>query len=190
VTSHTKRYIRCFWGLDRERAQARFYPAIHPLQSYSEDAEKFTGWWTEQGNSDWYRQRERLLTLLEREAHLQRMARIVGKDALPPDQQLTLTCAELVNDALLRQSAFSETDRYCSPERQIEMLRLVIRFIDLAFEALERGADPDDIAGLTVYRRLQRMGEDIGEDEIARFDDLRSELDDQLGELEARETQE
>jgi len=190
VTSHTKRYIRCFWGLDRERAQARFYPAIHPLQSYSEDAEKFTGWWTEQGNSDWYRQRERLLTLLEREAHLQRMARIVGKDALPADQQLTLTCAELVNDALLRQSAFSETDRYCSPERQIEMLRLVIRFIDLAFAALERGADPEDIAGLSVYRRLQRMGEDIGEAEIERFDDLRSELDDQLGGLKARETQE
>ena len=190
VTSHTKRYIRCFWGLDRERAQARFYPAIHPLQSYSEDAQKFTSWWTEQGNSDWYRQRERLLTLLEREAHLQRMARIVGKDALPADQQLTLTCADLVNEALLSQSAFSKTDRYCSPERQIEMLRLVIRFIDLAFEALERGADPEDIAALSVYRRLQRMGEEIGEDEIERFDDLRSELDDQLGGLEARETQE
>jgi len=190
VTSHTKRYIRCFWGLDRERAQARFYPAIHPLQSYSEDAQKFTSWWTEQGNSDWYRQRERLLTLLEREAHLQRMARIVGKDALPADQQLTLTCADLVNEALLSQSAFSKTDRYCSPERQIEMLRLVIRFIDLAFEALERGADPEDIASLSVYRRLQRMGEEIGEDEIERFDDLRSELDDQLGGLEARETQE
>jgi V/A-type H+-transporting ATPase subunit A len=190
VTSHTKRYIRCFWGLDRERAQARFYPAIHPLQSYSEDAQKFTSWWTEQGNSDWYRQRERLLTLLEREAHLQRMARIVGKDALPADQQLTLTCADLVNEALLSQSAFSKTDRYCSPERQTEMLRLVIRFIDLAFEALERGADPEDIASLSVYRRLQRMGEEIGEDEIERFDDLRSELDDQLGGLEARETQE
>ncbi len=190
VTSHTKRYIRCFWGLDKERAEARFYPAIHPLQSYSEDAEKFTGWWTEKGNSDWYRQRERLLTLLEREAHLQRMARIVGKDALPADQQLTLTCAQLVNEALLSQSAFSKTDRYCSPERQIEMLRLVIRFIDLAFEALERGAAPDDIAGLSVYRRLQRMGEEIGEEEIERFDDLRSELDNQLGGLKARETQE
>jgi len=190
VTSHTKRYIRCFWGLDKERAEARFYPAIHPLQSYSEDAEKFTGWWTEKGNSDWYRQRERLLTLLEREAHLQRMARIVGKDALPADQQLTLTCAQLVNEALLSQSAFSKTDRYCSPERQIEMLRLVIRFIDLAFEALERGAAPDDIAGLSVYRRLQRMGEEIGEEEMERFDDLRSELDNQLGGLKARETQE
>lgn len=187
VTSHTKRYVRCFWGLDRERAQARFYPAIHPLQSYSEDAGKFGGWWTERGNPDWGRQRERLLTLLERQAHLERMARIVGKDALPAEQQLTLTCAELVNDALLRQSAYSEVDRYCSPERQIEMLRLVIRFIDRAFAALERGADPEDIAAAPVYRRLQRMGEEIGEEELGRFGEIRSELDQQLGGLQARE---
>ena len=53
VTSHTKRYVRCFWGLDRERAQARFYPAIHPLQSYSEHAERFAAWWTGRGNPDW-----------------------------------------------------------------------------------------------------------------------------------------
>jgi V/A-type H+-transporting ATPase subunit A len=183
VTSHTKRYVRCFWGLDRERAQARFYPAIHPLQSYSEDARRFGGWWTERGNPDWASQRERLLTLLERQAHLERMARIVGKDALPAEQQLTLTCAELVNEALLRQSAFSAVDRYCSPERQTEMLRLVIRFIDLAFAALERGAAAEDISAAPVYRRLQRMGEDIGEEDLARFSHIRTELDQQLGGL-------
>ena len=90
VTSHTKRYVRCFWGLDRERAQARFYPAIHPLQSYSENAVRFSAWWTERGNSEWHAHRERLLSLLEAQADLERMARIVGKDALPPAQQLTL----------------------------------------------------------------------------------------------------
>ncbi|MGB0085308.1 MAG: V-type ATP synthase subunit A [Rhodomicrobiaceae bacterium] len=185
VTSHTKRYVRCFWGLDRERAQARFYPAIHPLQSYSEDATRFAGWWTQRGNPDWASQRERLLTLLERQAHLERMARIVGKDALPAEQQLTLTCAELVNEALLRQSAFSPVDRYCSPERQTEMLRLVIRFIDLAFAALKRGAAPEDIAAMPIYRRLQRMGEEVGEDQLGRFGDIRAELDQQLGGLAA-----
>ena len=64
VTSHTKRYVRCFWGLDRERAQARFYPAIHPLQSYSENAVRFAAWWTERGNPDWHTHREKLLSLL------------------------------------------------------------------------------------------------------------------------------
>ncbi|MGA2567581.1 MAG: V-type ATP synthase subunit A [Pseudolabrys sp.] len=64
VTSNTKRYVRSFWGLDRERAQARFFPAIHPLQSYSENAGRFAAWWTERGNSEWHAHRERLLKLL------------------------------------------------------------------------------------------------------------------------------
>lgn len=142
VTSHTKRYVRAFWGLDRERAQARFYPAIHPLQSYSEDASRFAAWWTEHGNSDWMMHREHLLSLLENQADLQRMARIVGKDALPPTQQLTLLCADLVNEAFLRQSAFSPVDRYCSPRRQSAMLKLILHFIELTEAALERGVSP------------------------------------------------
>ncbi len=172
VTSHTKRYVRCFWGLDRERAQARFYPAIHPLQSYSENAVRFAAWWAEHGNSEWHVYRERLLSLLEAQADLERMARIVGKDALPPAQQLTLLCAELVNESFLRQSAFSEVDRYCSPQRQSAMLKLILRFIALAEAALERGVAPQAIAELEVMRRLQRMGEEIGEDQLDKFGDL------------------
>ena len=177
VTSHTKRYVGCFWGLDRERAQARFYPAIHPLQSYAVDAGRFAPWWTAHGNDNWLRQREKLLALLEEQAHLERMARIVGKDALPAEQQLTLLAADLVNEALLRQSAFSKVDRYCSAERQSEMLRLVMRFITLAREALPRGATPEQIAVLPIHRRLQRMGEEIGENEIARFAELWPQLE-------------
>ena len=113
VTSQTKRYVRCFWALDRDRAQARFFPAIHPLTSYSEDVEALARWWQARGNPDWMEHRRQILTLLEQRARLERMARIVGKDALPPRQQLTLLCADLVNEALLRQSAFSPVDRYC-----------------------------------------------------------------------------
>ncbi len=177
VTSHTKRYVGCFWGLDRERAHARFYPAIHPLQSYSVDAARYAPWWTAHGNDNWQRQREKLLALLNEQAHLERMARIVGKDALPAEQQLTLLAADLVNEALLRQSAFSPVDRYCSPERQSEMLRLVMRFIALAREAVARGMSPEQIAALPVMRSLQRMGEEIGEDELARFADLWPQLE-------------
>ena len=123
VTMHTRRCVRAFWALDRGRAQARFFPAIHPLQSYSADVDALARWWQAQGNPDWSAQRKRLLELLEAQARLERMARIVGKDALPPAQQLTLLCADLVNDAVLRQSSFSETDRYCSPQRQTEILK-------------------------------------------------------------------
>jgi V/A-type H+/Na+-transporting ATPase subunit A len=172
VTSHTKRHVRSFWGLDRERAQARFFPAIHPLQSYSENAQRFISWWTQRGNSEWHAHRERLLELLERQADLERMARIVGKDALPPAQQLTLLCAELVNEAFLRQSAFSEVDRYCSPQRQTSMLKLILRFVTLAEAKLDDGVPPQRIAELDVLRRLQRMGEEIDESELSKFADL------------------
>jgi V/A-type H+-transporting ATPase subunit A len=177
VTSNTKRYVRTFWGLDRERAQARFFPAIHPLQSYSENAGRFAAWWTERGNSEWYAHRERLLKLLDRQADLERMARIVGKDALPPAQQLTLLCAELVNEAFLRQSAFSEVDRYCSPQRQTAMLKLILRFVALTEAALEDGISPQRIGELDVLRRLQRMGEEIGEGELEKFSGLNESVE-------------
>jgi len=183
VTSHTKRYARSFWGLDRERAQARFYPAINPLQSYSEHAARFAAWWTAHGNSEWRSQRERLLSLLEAQADLERMARIVGKDALPPAQQLTLLCAELFNEAFLRQSAFSEVDRYCSPARQIAMLKLIVRFIALAEAALERGVALQAIAELPALRRLQRMGEEIGEDQLQKFGELNASVEAAMAEL-------
>lgn len=184
VTSHTKRYVRCFWGLDRGRAQARFYPAIHPLQSYSEDADNLQGWWTKHGNPDWHKQRERVLILLEEQAKLERMARIVGKDALPPSQQLALLCANLVDEAFLRQSAFSPVDRYCSPERQTAMLHILLHFFDLAAVAVEAGVNTADIASSGFFRRLSRMGEEIGEDQILQFEVLARQMEQELNTLE------
>jgi V/A-type H+-transporting ATPase subunit A len=177
VTSHTKRYVKAFWALDVKRAQARFYPAIHPLSSYAEDAGTFAPWWTEQGNSQWLALRRRFLTLLDEEAHLERMARIIGKDALPVRQQLTLLAADLVNEAFLRQSAFSEIDRVCSPARQGAMMRLIGRFIDLADAAVAAGVLPSRIAQLDCLRPLQRMGEEIGDGELARFAELQAQME-------------
>ena len=180
---HTRRCVRTFWALDRSRAQARFFPAIHPLQSYSADVDALARWWQAQGNPDWSTQRKRLLELLESQVRLERMARIVGKDALPPAQQLTLLCADLINDAVLRQSSFSDTDRYCSPRRQTEILSVVIRFVDLARAAVEAGVHPDDIGALSVRRTLQRIGEDFGEDRIADIRALWKQLDSQFSGL-------
>jgi V/A-type H+-transporting ATPase subunit A len=170
VTMNTRRCVRTFWGLDRERAQARFYPAVHPLLSYSADVDALAHWWQIQGNPDWLGHRRSVLELLETQVRLERMARIVGKDALPPPQQLTLLCAELVNDAVLRQSSFSEVDRYCSPKRQTAILGVIIRFVTLARAAVERGVQPDQIAALPIRRTLQRVGEEYGED---RIDEIR-----------------
>jgi V/A-type H+-transporting ATPase subunit A len=177
VVSHTKRYIGCFWALDVRRAQARFYPALDPLQSYSEDAGKLGHWWQALGNAQWPDLRRRFLTLLEQQAHLERMARIIGKDALPARQQLILLCAELVNEAFLRQSAFSPVDRFCSPARQTAMMRLLGRFLDLAEQAVEAGVVPQRLAELDVYRSLQRMGEEVAEGEWDRFKVLEERLE-------------
>lgn len=177
VTSHTKRYVKAYWALDVKRAQARFYPAVHPLQSYAEDAQTFVPWWAEHGAAEWWKLRRRFLTLLDEQAHLERMARIIGKDALPVRQQMTLFCADLVNDAFLRQSAFSEIDRSCSPARQSAMMRLLAKVVDQAEAAVGDGLHPDELRALPSLRALIRMGEEIGDDEPERFHDLEARLD-------------
>jgi V/A-type H+-transporting ATPase subunit A len=177
VTTHTRRYVRCFWALDATRAQARFYPAVHPLQSYSQDIEVLSRFWNQHGHPDWLEQRRRFLGLLEEQAHLERMARIVGKDALPPRQQHVLLCAELINEAFLRQSAFSELDRFCMPARQIAMMKLISHFIDQSEKAVTLKVSVEAINTLPVMRRLRRMGEEIGDDELDKFDELRHELE-------------
>jgi V/A-type H+-transporting ATPase subunit A len=188
VTSHTKRYVRAFWTLDVRRAQARFYPAVHPLQSYSDNPRGFANWWGAQGNDAWWTLRRRFLSLLDEQARLERMARIIGKDALPPRQQLALLCAELLNEGFLRQSAFSPIDRVALPAKQAAMMRLLARFIDLAEEALAAGAPLEAIAALPCLRPLARMGEEIPHDQPQRFVELQARMEAEFGTLPAATT--
>jgi len=183
VTSHTKRYVKAFWALDTRRAQARFYPAVHPLSSYAEDAGDFAPWWAANGNPDWPALRRRFLTLLDEQARLERMARIIGKDALPARQQLTLICAELVNDAFLRQSAFSPVDRVCGPAKAAAMMKLVGRFCDLAERAVAQGTAPAAISTLSSIRTLARVGEDVGEDALERCDAIAVAMEREFAQL-------
>jgi len=185
VTQHTQRNARCFWPLDRDRARARFYPAIHPLGAYSDDAPRLAAWWREQGHAERERQRQRFLALLEQEQHLQRMARIVGKESLPPRQRLTLLMAALLNESFLRQSAFSKVDAYASPARQTAMMRLLDRFFDSAEAALAAGAPIAALEQLPVLRRLRRAGEEIGENALAQFEALQAQADAELARLQA-----
>ena len=193
VTSHTKRQVRSFWALDVKRAQSRFYPAIHPLQSYSEDSLDLGSWWGKvyadlapdgvASTNEWIELRRRFLTLLDEQARLERMARIIGKDALPARQQLILFCAELVNEGFLRQSAFSETDRYCGPQRQARMMRSITRFIGAAETALTKGVSCEAIAAMAIVRRLERMGEDIAENDVQAFAELALSMDSEFAAL-------
>jgi V/A-type H+-transporting ATPase subunit A len=176
VTNHTKRYVGCLWALDVHRAQARFYPAIHPLQSYSVVAKDLARWWHGKECTRWEALRRRFLTLLEEEARLERMARIIGRDAMPEHQRLVLLCAQLVNQAFLRQSAFSQIDRYATPERQAVMMRLIGRFTEGAEDLLTQGIAPESIAAEPIFRSLMRMGEEIPEGDWERYSVLDREL--------------
>ena len=158
---------------------------FHPLQSYSGDVDDLVTFWKEHNHPRWLEQRRRFLTLLEEQTRLERMARIVGKDALPPRQQHILLCAELINDAFLRQSAYSEIDRYCSPERQAAMMQLLARFIRLSEKAIEQGVDIEKINNLSLLRKLRRMSEDIAENKLEEFEQLRSELEEAFAQLTA-----
>ena len=184
VTLHTKRYVRCFWALDRQRAQARFYPAIHPLQSYGSDVQELADWWKRSGNPDWLMQRQRALEMLEAQAHLERMARIVGRDALPAQQQVRLLCADLINEGFLRQSSFSKVDRFCSPPRQVAMLSVLLHFADRADAAVAAGVPPARLAALPMLRQLQRLGEEFGEDDLLRLRQLPRQIDYEFDQLQ------
>lgn len=195
VTSHTKRHVRSFWALDVKRAQSRFFPAINPLQSYSEDSLDLESWWGKvyadlpshghAATNEWLELRRRFLTLLDEQARLERMARIIGKDALPARQQLILFCAGLVNEGFLRQSAFSETDRYCGPQRQARMMRSITHFIEAAEAALANGVSCEAIAAMEIVRRLERMGEEISEDNVQAFADLAIRMESEFATLAA-----
>jgi len=183
VTSHSRRFARCLWALDRERAQARFYPAIHPLLSYSGYAGDLARWWEDRDDLGWRTRRARLLRMLEQQGRLEKMAKIVGRDALPAEQRLVLVCADVATESFLRQSAYSRNDAFCPPAKQVAMLRLVDHFFDLAGAAVAAGADPDSFPALPVMRRLQRMGDDIAAEEAGRFEELALELDRAFGAL-------
>ena len=162
VTSHTKRYVKAFWALDVKRAQARFYPAINPLQSYAEDAREFAPWWAAQGNGRVARAAPALPDAARRAgaarahgAHHRQgraAARASSSRCSAPSSSTRPSCAS-------RRSPRSTA--YCEPGRQAAMMRLLGRFVDLAEAALAAGADPERIGAIGCMRSLQRMGEEI-----------------------------
>ncbi len=138
VTQHTRRFIRCFWALDTELANARHYPSIHWLRSYSEYVEDVSAWWEKQA-PDWSELRTEALTLLQREERLQQIVKLVGPDVLPDAQRLILFIAEILKDGFLAQSAFDENDMYATPERQTALLRMILTLYRQGRELIQSG---------------------------------------------------
>lgn len=177
VTQHTRRFVRCFWALDTELANARHYPSIHWLRSYSEYVEDVNAWWAKPA-PDWSELRTEALTLLQREERLQQIVRLVGSDVLPDAQKLILFIAEILKDGFLAQSAFDENDMYCTPERQIALLRIILTLYRRGRDLIQAGVPLAKLRELPCVPQVMRAKSAIGNNEPEKL----SELDKRVGE--------
>lgn len=184
VTQHTKRFVRCFWGLDKELASARYFPAINYMDSYSEYLEDVAEWWRQFEEADWKTLRDRATSLLQQDDKLQKIVKLVGEDALPDDQRLITEGARLLKEALLQQGAFDEVDTYAIPERQLWMLRLILHFYDRADAVIKKGAPIYRIREMEVLEDIMRMKARIPNDELDQFEALLQSIDEEFDELE------
>jgi V/A-type H+-transporting ATPase subunit A len=128
VTLHTRRFVKCYWALDKELANARFFPAINPLESHTEYEDELAEWWSGL-NENWQHHRNEAMRILLEADQLSQVARIMGEEGLPDRERKVLIAARLIRDALLQQSAFSEHDRHASAEKQASMLHLVVKTV-------------------------------------------------------------
>jgi V/A-type H+-transporting ATPase subunit A len=185
VTQHTKRFIRCFWALDRELANARHYPAISWIDSYSEYAEEVRPWW-EKVNPAWAAARQGALDLLKKEQRLAEIVRLIGPDALPDDQKLILTAADIIKDGFLQQNSFDVVDMYCVPAKQIRILELIMEFYDRALACIKLGAPLVVINEMPARERLSRLKSEVKNEDVAALETFASEMRAGLEELEHR----
>ena len=182
VTQHTKRFIRCFWALDRELANARHYPAIGWIDSYSEYAEEVRLWW-DKFDPRWADIRVKALDLLKREQRLQQIVRLIGSDALPDTDRLVLTVSEMIKNGFLQQDAFDPVDQYSVPEKQVQILLLIMRYYDLAKEALKSGCPLIKVTELSVRNDIVRAKSRIGNEDMPKLSEISNELEDQMSDL-------
>lgn len=183
VTQHTKRFIRCFWALDRELANARHYPAIGWIDSYSEYADEVRDWW-EVHNPKWAELRQNSLDILKEENRLQQIVRLIGPDALPDSQRLILKVADMIKNGFLQQNAFDDTDKYCSTEKEILILDLIIEYYNRALDCLKKGALLQNVASLPVCEEIVRIKMVYKNDELDKVQEVRNHLESQLGDVE------
>lgn len=183
VTQHTKRFIRCFWALNRELANARHYPAIGWIDSYSEYAEEVKDWWD---NLDprWAEIRHSALELLKKEEKLQAIVRLIGPDALPDYERLVLVVAEMIKNGFLQQSAFDDVDVYSVPEKQIQLLLLMMHFYERGLAVIKAGAPLSKIVSLPVRDEIVRLKSTVPNDRLELIKETESRFEQQFSELE------
>ncbi len=184
VTQHTKRFVRAFWALDRDLANARHYPAISWLDSYSEYVEDVKSWWNENGDPEWTVFRNEILDLLQREAKLQQVVKLVGADVLPESQRLILEVCNLFKNTFLQQSAFDQIDMYSTVQKQVKMLKIIVTYYRMGQEAVKKGATLIKLRRMKVVSEITRMKFSVANDEVEKLDALQERLEREMRRLE------
>lgn len=181
VSQNTLRVTRVFWALDAALASRRHFPSINWLQSYSLYVGDLEPWYRHDVSKDWVGLRQKAIETLQKESELQEIVQLVGVDALPEREKVTLDVARMLREDYLQQSAYDDVDTYTSIQKQYRMLRAILSFGDREVEAIGTGQKVADIAKLPVRQKLSRM-KWIPEKELgAQFDQLELEMDQALG---------
>ncbi|ERH03236.1 MAG: ATP synthase archaeal, A subunit [Halorubrum sp. J07HR59] len=178
VTQNTLRITKCFWALDADLAERRHFPSINWNESYSLYRDQLDDWFIENVDEDWPDTRQWAVDTLDEEGELQEIVQLVGKDALPEDQQLTLEVSRYLREAYLQQNALHEVDTYCSPDKTFAILTAIKRFSDEAFDALDAGVPVEEIVDIDSLPRLNRIG--VQEEWEPYVDEVESEMAEQL----------
>ena len=182
VTQSTLRIVKVFWGLDAQLAYKRHFPSINWLTSYSLYLEKMGEWMDAHVADDWSALRTEAMALLQEEANLEEIVRLVGMDALSEGDRLKLEVAKSIREDYLQQNAFHENDTYTSLNKQYKMLNLILSFKHEAEKALEAGVYLDKVLKLPVRDRIARS-KYISEEEISKMDDILVELKSEMNKL-------
>lgn len=185
VTQHTKRFVRCFWGLDRQLANARHYPAISWLNSYSEYLLEVIPWWQQYVGSTWAEERAEIMELLQKEVRLQQVIKLVGPDALPDSQKFITEVCTLFKNAFLQQNAFDDIDRYSTVEKQLKMLQIILTYYRLGSDAIKRGVTLVSLKRMSVYQDIVKMKFNVSNEDLKPLDTIMAKLERSIDRMES-----
>lgn len=179
VSQATLRIVKVFWGLSSSLAYKRHFPAIDWLISYSLYADRMADWYSQKVGADFVQLRAFIMNVLQEEANLDEIVRLVGVDALSYKDRMTLETAKMVREDYLHQNAFHEVDTYTSLDKQYRMLKLIKKFHDLGIEAVDNYAELDDILAIPAKEKIGRA-KYIEESAIGTFDEISNELETEM----------
>jgi V/A-type H+/Na+-transporting ATPase subunit A len=186
VTTHTIRFIKTFWALDTRLAYSRHYPSINWMQSYSGYLEDVSKWWTENISPEWYKLRADSYNILQREDTLKEIVRLLGPEALPDEEKLTLEVARMVKIGILQQNSFDKVDTYNSPEKQLKLVKLMVKFYNESLKSLKVGTSLADIRTMPIIPSLLKAKFEIPDEEIAKLDELSKNMDTQFEQIRSK----